>query len=122
MTARILIIEDEEEFVWLLRRKLEKEGYDIVSASDGVSGLELVQKKEPNLVLLDVMMPRMNGWELSRIIKERSPDTPVVVISGSYDDKLWEKVNMNWVDAIFIKPFKPEEIEGAVRRLLNRGI
>ena len=63
----------------------------------------------------------INGWELSRLVKEQSPKTPVIVITGFCDDKHREKLNTNSVDAIIQKPFKAEEIEKTVQRLLNSG-
>jgi len=64
-------------------------------------------------------MPLMNGWEMSRLIKERSPKTPVIVVTGFCEDKQWKKVDKSCVDAIIPKPFKLEEFGSAVQRLLN---
>jgi CheY-like chemotaxis protein len=73
------------------------------------------------LVMTDLGMPLMNGWELSRLVKDQSPSTPVIAVTGGCEDKLWEKLNTNRVDAVILKPFKLEEVEQTVWRLLNTG-
>ncbi|MCU0596878.1 MAG: response regulator, partial [Desulfobacterota bacterium] len=72
-----------------------------------------------DLVITDLHMPLMNGWQLSRLIKERSPLTPVIVITGFRDDRDWEEMNMNWVDAIVMKPFKVKEFGRTIQSLLR---
>ena len=119
LTAKILIIEDEEEFVWLLRRKLEKEGYEIVAASDGVAGLQLIQKKEPNLVLLDVMMPRMNGWETCRRIREIS-DIPIIMLTALGKDQDIVRGLELGADDYVTKPFSLMELSARIRAALRR--
>jgi CheY-like chemotaxis protein len=71
--------------------------------------------------MTDFQMPLINGWELSRLGKEKSPSTPVIVVTGSSDDKVLEKLKTNRVDSIIAKPFKLEEIGRTVQELLNSG-
>jgi two-component system cell cycle sensor histidine kinase/response regulator CckA len=72
-----------------------------------------------SLLITDFQMPLMNGWQLSYLVKERSPKTPVLMITGSYDDARLEQLNLGDVDAILLKPFKLKNIQETVRSLLN---
>lgn len=90
-------------------------------AGNGIEAGRLFFTGSYDLVITDLEMPFLNGWELSRLIKERSPDTPVMVVSGAFDERHWEKMDKGCVDAIVLKPFKLKQMEGTVRRLLNNG-
>jgi DNA-binding response OmpR family regulator len=84
------------------------------------------QENSFSLVLTTLSSPTarcllMNGWELSRLLKERAPKSPVMVVSGACDEMHWGKTNTSCVDAIILKPFRLKEIERTVRGLLNAG-
>ena len=119
---QVLVVDDNEAVREVLSKTLSYWGYDVTLAGNGLEAENLFLTGSYDLVITDLQMPLMNGWELSRLIKERSPNTPVMVVSGACDGMHWEKVNMSCVDAIIPKPFKLKEIEGTVRRLLNSGI
>jgi DNA-binding response OmpR family regulator len=119
---QLLVVDDNTAVQEVLSRMLSFMGYDVTLAGNGIEAEKLFSTGSYDLVMTDLQMPLMNGWELSRLIKERSPNTPVMVVSGACDDRHWEKVDMNCVDAIIPKPFRMKEIEGTVRRLLNSGI
>jgi CheY-like chemotaxis protein len=97
-------------------------GYDVTLADNGLEAMALFVTGAYDLVISDFQMPLMNGWELSRLVKDQSPGTPVIVVTGLCDDKDWEKLKVNGVDAIILKPFKLKEIDQTVKRLLNSGI
>ena len=118
---QLLVVDDNEAVRDVLSRMLSFLGYDVTLAGNGLEAGTLFLTGSYDLVITDLQMPLMNGWELSRIIKQRSPNTPVMVVSGSCDEAHWEKTNMRCVDAIILKPFKLNDIEGTVRRLLNCG-
>jgi CheY-like chemotaxis protein len=119
---QLLVVDDNRAVQEVLSRLLSFLGYEVTLASNGIEAGTLFLTGSYDLVITDLQMPLMNGWELSRLIKERSPNTPVMVVSGAYDETHWEKMNMPYVDAIILKPFKLKEIEGTVTRLLNSGI
>jgi two-component system autoinducer 1 sensor kinase/phosphatase LuxN len=119
---QVLVVDDDQVFRELLSKTLAFWGYQVTQAADGHEAWTLFLTNPYDLVITDIKMPLMNGWELSRLIKERSPSTPVIVVSGCGDDTNLEKTNMRCVDASMVKPFKLKEIEGTVRRLLNSGI
>jgi len=119
---QVLVIDDNKIVRDVLSKMLSSLGYDVVLAGNGFDGGTLFLTSPYDLVIIDLQMPQMNVWELSRIFKERSPKIPVIVVTGFSEDKHWEKVGKSCVDAIIPKPFKQKEIEGTVRRLLNSGI
>jgi two-component system autoinducer 1 sensor kinase/phosphatase LuxN len=120
--SQVLVVDDNEAVRDVLSRMLSFLGYDVTLAGNGLEARKLFLTGSYDLVITDLQMPLMNGWELSRLIKERSPNTPVMVVSGACDERHWEEVDMNCVDAIIPKPFRLKEIEGTVRRLLNSGM
>jgi CheY-like chemotaxis protein len=119
---QVLVVDDDQVLREVLSKTLAFWGYHVTQAANGHEAWTLFLTNSYDLVITDLNMPLMNGWELSRLIKERSPNTPVMVVSGSCDETNWEKTNMRCVDALILKPFKLKEIEGTVRRLLNNGI
>jgi CheY-like chemotaxis protein len=119
---QLLVVDDNKAVRDVLSRMLSFLGYGVTLAGNGIEAGKLFLYGSYDLVITDLQMPLMNGWELSRLIKERSPNTPVMVVSGACDETHWEKTNMNCVDAIIPKPFRLKEIAGTVRRLLNGGM
>jgi two-component system KDP operon response regulator KdpE len=119
MDATILIIEDEQDFVYLLRRKLQDEGYRILSACDGVQGVQVAQKQHPDLVLLDVMMPRMNGWETCRRIRELT-DVPIILVTALGGDENTVRGLEMGADDYIVKPFSLAELAARIRAALRR--
>lgn len=119
MNTKILIVEDEEDLVRLLRFKLESEGYQILAACDGVQGLQIIQKHHPQLVLLDLMMPRMNGWETCRRIRELS-DVPIIVLTAVGGELNVVRGLELGADDYITKPFSLVELMARVRAALRR--
>ncbi len=88
--ARILVIDDRERMVKIVQRILEKEGYEVLTAFDGLEGLRKAQEKKPNLIILDIIMPRMDGYEVCRRLRS-DPDTagiPILLLTvkGQLDE------------------------------------
>jgi CheY-like chemotaxis protein len=119
--SQLLVVDDNEVFREALSRALSLMGYDVTLAGNGLEASTLFLSGAYDLVVTDLQMPIMNGSELSRLVKEKSPDTPVIVVTGCCDETLWEKLNSNSVDAIIPKPFEFEEIETTVQKLLSSG-
>jgi hypothetical protein len=119
---RLLVVDDAKDVQWLLSRALSFMGYDVVVAGNGLEAMTLFLASSYDLLITDLQMPLVNGLELSRLVKEQYPKTPVILVTGFCDDKLFEKANMNCIDAVIPKPFNLDEIEKTVQRLLDRGI
>jgi two-component system KDP operon response regulator KdpE len=120
LSAKILVIEDEDDVIILLRQRLEQEGFQVLTAGDGVEGLRVLQEEHPNLVLLDVTMPRMSGWEACQRIRECS-DVPIIMLTGmnAEQDKI-RGLHLG-ADDYVTKPFSLEELTARVHAALRRS-
>ncbi len=119
--GQVLVVDDSHGVREVLTKTLSFLGYDVTPAGNGIEAWRLFLTGSYDLVITGLEMPLLNGWDLSRLIKARSPSTPVVVISDACDETQWKKINMSCVESILLKPFTLEDIEGTVRRLLNNG-
>lgn len=118
--TRILIVEDEPAMVAGLRDNFEYEGYTVISAGDGVDGLEKALNEEPDLVILDVMMPRMSGLDVCKQLKARKPSLPIIMLTarGQEIDKV---VGLELgADDYVTKPFSIRELMARVKAVLRR--
>jgi CheY-like chemotaxis protein len=119
--AKILVVDDEPAIRDLVTRHLREMGHEVYAAGDGVEALEMVEQVEPELVILDVMMPRLNGWEVARRLR-RDPDTrdiKILMFSTLGADLLGNTLPVFGGDAAIDKPFELEELEKKVTRLLQ---
>ena len=115
--ATVLIVDDEQVIRHVLRRFLEKRGHLVVEAEDGVDALEKFAEGEVDLAIVDLMMPRMDGFELLRLLPTRFPDTGIIVISGVA--KELERASGEFdVLAALGKPFELAELDSTIRRAL----
>ena len=116
MKGEVLVIEDEVDVRKVLVRQLEHWGYEALATDDGQVALKLIEDNPPDLVLLDIAMPKMNGLEFLRSVKRLRPHLPVIVITGLIDDKLAEEaLNLGAQDYIH-KPVDSEELELRIHR------
>jgi CheY-like chemotaxis protein len=106
----ILVIDDDERVRTLLRNILLFGGYRVVEASDGESGMRHLEEGGFDMVLTDLGMPGMNGWEVTKLIKTRIPDLPVALITGWGTNLDGKKIEESGVDWIIGKPFQVNEI------------
>ena len=116
MERTIFIADDELDFVSTLKSRLEFEGYRVVTASDGKEALEQIVREKPDLILLDIMMPTLNGYQVCRELRE-NPATrsiPIVMLTArsQESDKFWGKEA--GADAYLVKPFDMDELMEAV--------
>ncbi|HTS59682.1 MAG TPA: response regulator transcription factor, partial [Terriglobales bacterium] len=119
--AKILIVEDEPNMVAGLRDNFEFEGYQVISAPDGVAGLERALSEAPDLVILDVMMPRMSGLDVCKQLKTKKPAIPIIMLTarGQEVDKV---VGLELgADDYITKPFSIRELLARVKAVLRRA-
>ena len=120
MSASILIAEDDGDIRGLLRLYLESEGYRVLEAEDGAQALALAREETPDMAILDVMMPRLNGYELTRALRKFS-DIPILILSAkSQDNDKILGLNLG-ADDYIAKPFNPVEIMARVKAQLRRS-
>ena len=120
MAKSVLIVEDDQNIADLLRLYLEKEGYVAAIAPDGGTGVEMFRKLQPDLVLLDVMLPVLDGWGVLRAIRQDS-QTPVIMLTakGELGDKV-SGLKMG-ADDYVTKPFEMKEVRARIEAVLRRG-
>lgn len=120
MSASILIAEDDSDIRGLLRLYLESEGYRVLEAEDGAQALTLAREETPDMAILDVMMPKLNGYELTRALRKFS-DIPILILSAkSQDNDKILGLNLG-ADDYIAKPFNPVEIVARVKAQLRRS-
>ncbi|MGE5251990.1 MAG: response regulator transcription factor [Bacteroidota bacterium] len=119
---RILCVEDEEEMIDLIRLILSRRGFEVKGAAGGTEGLRMVREEPPDLVLLDLMMPDMDGWEVYQQMKadERTRNIPVIVVTARAQniDRVLA-MHIARVDDYITKPFSPQELLISVEKVLG---
>ncbi|HJV46058.1 MAG TPA: response regulator transcription factor [Bacillota bacterium] len=117
---KILVIEDDVSIVTLLTFHLEKEGYTVTTATDGLEGLNLVQTEKPNFILLDLMLPGMDGIEICKALRMERIYTPILILTAK--DDLFDKVLSLELgaDDYITKPFNIREVMARIKAILRR--
>ncbi|MGH2694276.1 MAG: response regulator [Actinomycetota bacterium] len=111
MTKKILVIDDEPDLRLLVRLILESAGYEIVEAATGEEGLDLMTDERPRLVLLDIRLPGIDGWEvLERMRVDHGGDIPVIIMSAHSSPRTLEKAKEHGTQGYLVKPFKEAEL------------
>ena len=117
---RILVVDDEENILEAIKYSLSKEGYEVYGASDGEMGLEKAKELSPNLVILDVMLPSLDGFEICRILR-KDMDVPVFMLSAK-SEEIDRVVGLEiGADDYITKPFSMRELMARVRNALRRA-
>lgn len=119
----ILVVEDEQALQEALKLKLTKEGIEVLTASTGEEAIEILKTRRPTLVSLDILLPRMNGLEVLRNIREnpKTYDLPVVVVSVSGgQEKIKQAFSMNIVDYLIKSEYKIEDIVNKLKEMLEK--
>jgi DNA-binding response OmpR family regulator len=119
---RVVCIEDEPEMIDLVRLILGRKGFDVIGANGGIEGLETVRREKPDLILLDLMMPDMDGWEVYQQIKADAElrMIPVIVVTAKAQsiDKVLG-LHIAKVDDYITKPFGPQELLESVEKIIG---
>ncbi len=119
-SGRILVVDDSEVIRQLIRVNLELEGFEVVTAADGAECLEVIHRVQPDVVTLDVVMPRLDGLGTAARLRSDpgTRDLPLAIISACSRPEVEAGLDVG-VDAFVAKPFEPAELVGVVRRLLE---
>lgn len=120
MAKRILAVDDEKHIVRLIQVNLERAGYEVVTANDGAQALAIVEQDPPDLIVLDWMMPQLNGYETLKKLKAdpKTEHIPVVMLTAKSQDQDVLKGWQGGADCYLTKPFNPMELLTFVRRII----
>ncbi len=117
-TRSILVIDDDSIMLQLMKDTFESEGYNVTLAADGIAGMALLRETKPDMVLLDIMMPGPDGYQVLESIRQHS-NIPVIMITGKLDtDSLQQALHLG-ADGYMRKPFRPSELVARVHAKLR---
>lgn len=114
MSKRVLIVDDDEDLQALLQRALQNQEYEVVIAEDGLVALQELEKATPDLILLDIMMPRMDGYAFAEELRHRGLQSSVPIIVLSADVNAKQKVDEMGADSYIAKPFDVRDLLGEI--------
>ncbi len=120
MKPSILIVDDEPDVVTMMERMLRSEGFEVLSAYDGIAALDIAENDKPDIVLLDIMMPMMSGYEVCQQLKSnpQTKDIPVLCVSSAQSNEARQGTKAAGAQALLVKPFMPAELVAQIRRYL----
>ena len=118
----VLVADDDPDILALVRLRLEGDGYEVLSAPDGETALDLALARPPDLALLDVMMPRLDGYEVTRRLREHGPTTtiPIILLTARVQEPDVERGFEAGADDYVTKPFSPQALGQRVQAALGR--
>ncbi|MFH1232832.1 MAG: response regulator [Patescibacteria group bacterium] len=123
MNKKILIIEDEQTLASVLSAKLKLEGFEVLISVDGKNGLEKIEEWQPDLILLDIIMPIMDGYEVLENLQEKNNKIPIIIISNSGQDVELEKIKkLGAIDYIIKAQINPDEVVEKIEKVFNNPI
>lgn len=119
---RILVIDDEPNLLEVIRIRLEANDYEVLTAQDPLAGLEIAKEERPDLIIMDVIMPKVNGLRLLRILKreDETKDIPVIILSVKWHDNNHKAGVDAGADYYLTKPYDPKELLDTVKKALER--
>ena len=118
---KVLVVDDEQSILTLLQYNLEQAGYDVITAVDGEEALQLAEKEEPHLIVLDLMLPKLDGIEVCKLIRQRKMDIPIIMLTAK-DDEFDKILGLELgADDYMTKPFSPRELLARAKAILRRS-
>ncbi|MCX6375216.1 MAG: response regulator [Armatimonadetes bacterium] len=118
---KVMVVDDEPDLVRLVEFILQKEGFDVIACSDGRTALNLVEDEKPDLIILDIMMPLLDGMEVLRQIRSRrgTARVPVIMLTAKTASVTVDEARQLWVSDYVMKPFDPEKLVLKVKKALK---
>ncbi|WP_019121952.1 response regulator transcription factor [Brevibacillus massiliensis] len=118
--TKILVVDDEPSIAKLLQFNLEKAGYQVLIALDGKQGLEMARQEKPDFIVLDLMLPKMDGMDVCKTLRQERVNTPILMLTAK-DDELDKVLGLELgADDYLTKPFSPREVVARVKAILRR--
>lgn len=121
MGKKILIVDDELNILTMVEARLTGNGYDVITASDGQEGLAKARAENPDLIILDIMLPKLDGYKVCRMLKfdEQHKHIPIILLSARTQESDQEVGKQQGADAYITKPFQQEVLLGKIKELLK---
>ena len=118
---KILIIDDEEDIQKLLKIRLEQDSFTVMTAGDGASGAKIAEQEIPDLILLDIMMPNVDGYSCLKEIRksQKTKNTPVIMLSGKEEEKVRDLFAFQKISGYVEKPFELDNLVSKIREILK---
>jgi DNA-binding response OmpR family regulator len=120
MPTKILVIDDDMAITELMSMLLKTHGFDVITTNSGVEGVKLVKEKNPNVVLLDLMMPDMDGWQVSKAIRAFN-NVPILILSAINDPSMVASVLDTGADDFLVKPVPSSVLVAHIRKMVRRN-
>ncbi|MBM7605660.1 two-component system alkaline phosphatase synthesis response regulator PhoP [Metabacillus crassostreae] len=121
MSKKILVVDDEQSISTLLKYNLEQAGYTVITALDGEEGLQMCMKEDPDLLVLDLMLPKMDGIEVCKQLRQRKIMVPILMLTAK-DDEFDKVLGLELgADDYMTKPFSPREVVARIKAILRRS-
>lgn len=122
MRPKILVVDDEPDVVMFIERSLNSDDFDVVTAYDGISALDLAESQGPDLILLDIMMPMMSGYEVCEQLRAnpQTQDIPIITMSSAHTPDARSQSLKHGATTLLMKPFLPAELVAQIRRYLPK--
>ena len=119
---KILLVDDEIDFVELVRVRLENSNYEVIVAYDGEEGLERAEQEHPDLIILDILLPKISGFDICRKLKfdENFKKIPIIMLTAKFQQSDKKFGIAMGADAYMTKPFEPQALIEKIRELLNK--
>lgn len=117
---KILVVDDEPDMLLAIKMRLEASGFEVITATDGMEGLNLARREKPDLLVLDIMLPKMNGYKVSRLLKfdEEYKHIPIVMLTALAGEDDRATGAQTGADAYITKPFETAQLIDTIRRFL----
>ena len=119
---KIVLVDDEPDIVRTLEIFLKTEGFQVVASTDGISALDKIRKEKPDLIILDIMLPKLDGYKICRMLKfdEKYSKIPIVIFTARAQELDEKKAKEVKADAYITKPFNPKELLLKIKELLEQ--
>ncbi|MDI6751360.1 MAG: response regulator [bacterium] len=123
MAKKILIVDDDQDIVEILKALLETEGYDVIEAFDGKEGIDKAYQHMPHLILLDIMMPVLDGWQVCQRLKacKKTSNIPITIITAKAEQEDRNRAKKEGADDYITKPFQPEDLILRVQKSIRES-
>ncbi|MGN1402577.1 MAG: winged helix-turn-helix domain-containing protein [Bacillus sp. (in: firmicutes)] len=122
MAKKVLVVDDEQSIITLLQYNLEQAGYEVITALDGEEAVRKAESENPNMVILDVMLPKMDGIEVCKNLRQKKISVPIMMLTAK-DDEIDKILGLELgADDYMTKPFSPREVIARVKAILRRSV